>query len=67
MPKPFDEKERIHLSGGSLDRLVEFLKTECPQDLALCDGYMVAQLVDDIEDIQGGMWSDGIDAMGEDA
>lgn len=67
MKRPFKEEDRVLLSSYSLDTLVEWLKINVKGDLRLTEDYKVSDLIDNIEDIQGGMWSDSIDAMGEDA
>lgn len=65
MPKPF--ADNACLRGGSLDVLRAFLEEKVSADCALCEGYKVSDLVADLDAILDGMWSDGIDAMGEDA
>jgi hypothetical protein len=49
--------------------LSEWLQTHVPPELVLsaAKGVTVAMLIDRLEDIARREWSDGIDAMGEDA
>jgi hypothetical protein len=64
--RPF-EGATYRLSSGSLEMLHDWLEKECPQGLQLTADYTVSDLVSDLGNILGGMWSDGIDAMGDDA
>ena len=62
---PFGEHDRM--SVHSIERLREWLQAHCDPGLQLTANYTVGALISDLEDIEGGVWNDGIDAMGEDA
>lgn len=53
----------------SYDSLIEWLEENVPADLVLCasKGVTVAMLIDRLDELANRAWSDGIDAMGEDA
>lgn len=63
--RPFEPNSCLH--GSDLSTLLDWLAEHVPADLILAGTYRVGDLVKDIDDILDGMWSDGIDAMGEDA
>jgi hypothetical protein len=63
--RPFKKGEP--LSGGSLETLCTWLEENCDKTTKLTSDYTVADLIADIDDMLDGMWSDGVDAMGEDA
>lgn len=60
--RPFKHKH----SRRSVDELHDWL---CNQDQTtkLSDDYTVGDLVEDLDELLSQMWSDGIDARGEDA
>ncbi|WP_024516875.1 hypothetical protein [Bradyrhizobium sp. Tv2a-2] len=62
--RPFDKNER--LSGSDLQTLRDWLH-ELPGNVSLTAEYSVSDLVQDLDSILDGMWSDGIDDMGDDA
>lgn len=64
-PRPFKKDE--HLSSGHLESLRDWLAENVAPDMLLAGQYQVTDLVEDLNTILTGMWSDGIDAMGEDA
>ncbi len=51
----------------SLNELYEWLLVNGKMEVAICDKYTVKDLVEEMDNILNNMWSDGIDAMGEDA
>lgn len=65
MPRPFEPNAR--LNGSNLETLRDWLEKECQPSVTLTIGYTVADLICDLDNILDGAWSDGIDAMGEDA
>jgi len=65
MSRPFKKNE--YLSGYSVETLVEWLRENVDPEMQLSPDYKMSDLTDDLGNIVGGMWSDGIDAMGEDA
>lgn len=67
MKVPFDEKDSVWLSGSSLPNLVEWLEENGLPDAKIGGDYTAAALIADLNKICAGIWSDGIDAMGEDA
>lgn len=64
-PRPFPDSR--FLSGGSVEELRDWLKENADPTILLGGEYQVGDLLKDLGEILGGMWSDGIDAMGEDA
>ncbi len=62
--RPFEKNS--YLSGRSLETLRDWLET-CDQRIVLSHDYKLSDLVADLDQMLDGMWSDGIDAMGEDA
>ena len=62
---PF-EKDAM-LSGSHVSALSEWLQANADPKTVIAPGYTVLDLVNDLDAIDNGMWSDGIDAMGEDA
>lgn len=63
---PFEE-DRLLLSSGAIEPLRNWLAENANPGLIIAGEYTVAMLIDDLDEILRGMWSDSIDAMGEDA
>lgn len=63
--RPFPDDER--LSSEHVAALRDWLRENGAPDTVLGGRYTVADLIRDLDNILDGMWSDGIDAMGEDA
>lgn len=65
MPRPFEKND--YLSGQSLKLLHDWLSKHANPELLIAPDYRMADMLEDLDSILDGMWSDGIDAMGEDA
>lgn len=65
LPKPFDDISRP--STGGVQKLADWLREHSKAEIGLADGYTVGDLISDLDDMADNIWSDGIDAMGEDA
>jgi hypothetical protein len=65
MTGPFPERSR--LSGSDLETLKDWLVANANPETEIAPGYTVGAMISDMEAMLDGMWSDGIDAMGEDA
>ena len=65
-PRPF-EKGSVRFGGSDLNTLFEWLCENVDPTLRLGPDYTVDDLTDDLNDILDAIWSDSIDAMGEDA
>lgn len=62
---PFED--RHNPSAGDVENLRDWLAAHAAADTVIAGDYTVAQLIEDLDEINAGMWSDGIDAMGDDA
>lgn len=66
MNKPF--KQGQYLSSSSIDELSGWLeKYVIDRSVKIAEDYTIGDLINDLDCIADGVWSDGIDAMGEDA
>ena len=65
MPRPFEKDDC--LSGGSLNTLRDWLLEHANPELLIAPDYKMKDMIEDLNNMLDGMWSDGIDAMGEDA
>ena len=63
--RPF--KANPVLDGPSLGTLMEWLEEHADPNLVLAGEYRMSDMLADFDNILDGMWSDGIDSMGEDA
>lgn len=64
MNRPFEANE--YLSGHSVAKLVNWLEANADKVIHLSPDYTVRDMICDLHGIVGGIWSDGIDSMGED-
>ncbi len=62
---PFEKNS--HLSSRSVEALSEWLEEHADKATVIAEGYTVGDLIADLDNMADGIWSDGIDAMGEDA
>lgn len=65
MDKPFKENE--YLNGDSVKTLYRWLMLNIDKDNIIAKNYKATDLLNDLSKIIDGMWSDSIDAMGDDA
>lgn len=63
--KPFDDDES--LSASAVGSLADWLDEAADPDMLIARKFKVGDLIDVLRSIECGIWSDGIDAMGEDA
>jgi hypothetical protein len=63
--RPF--KADQYLSAADLATLSDWLEASGNKDAVIGGTYTVADLIKDLDSIMDGVWSDSIDAMGEDA
>lgn len=66
MRKPF---QPYGVTGGSynVETLADWLRANAEGTTVIGGDYTVADLIKDLSDIDEGIWSDGISALGEDA
>ena len=55
-----------HVNSGSLEPLRDWLAQQDATRIVAME-YTIGDLVSDLDEILGSMWSDGIDARGDDA